>query len=109
MIKMSCVVNKILPLTIGGLFYIVSPALYAEEVRLHYTCFVELDNQEQVISQFVTSEKSRRKFLSSIIGKKVFSPDGVSHSIVTNVIECITKNESFKNDTAQGVDRTTPR
>ena len=99
---------------VGSVLFLTAPLSYAAnqesvEVRLHYNCFVALDNDTKVVSEFVTSEKNRNNFVSSIVGKQVFFPDGVSYSTVTSVIECITKNESFESNEASEIDLATPR
>lgn len=80
---------------------LASPSTHAKEVRLHYTCFVQLQDQSQVVQQFVTSEETKHNFLAQLVGKKVFFSDGISASKVETVKECVTKNGLFQNKKAR--------
>lgn len=71
-------------------------------------CYLQLEDKSNIVHQFVSTKGADKDFTDGVIGKGVFMADGKSEVAVINVHECVLLNESFKNKTAQKLEKNTP-
>lgn len=77
--------------------------------QVSYKCYVELKNGENVIYSLESNIISRTQLKKEVLNNKVYSPDGISSSLIGIVYECVTKNQLFSNKQARMMDGEQPR
>ena len=90
-----------------AIFFFSSSFVVASE-RVHYTCFVTLQDQSKIVHQFVSLEETKKEFLQRLPSRSVYFSNGVSGSTVKSVHECITGKKNFESKEARSIQAITP-
>ena len=76
--------------------------------RIHYKCYVTLSDAREVIHGFVTSGETQSEFEQSLLGRMVFSADGITGSTVKVLHECVQAKQKFTSQKARALEANTP-
>ncbi|PKF61217.1 hypothetical protein CW745_11325 [Psychromonas sp. psych-6C06] len=87
---------------------ITSFATAKNELRIPIKCYVQIEDNSNIVHQFVSNEKNSKQFASQLIGKPVFMVDGKTEQTIITVYECVDNKSNFKNKEAIKLERNTP-
>lgn len=105
-IKVRCSIKILL---LGGAFLLLPAISQAAEVRDHYKCFVQLQDESKRVAGFVTEQETKAKFVEQLLGEKVFNPDGETGSNIIHIYECVSEDSQFTIQEATTLEAQNPR
>ena len=76
--------------------------------RIHYKCYVSLSDASEVIHGFVTSGKTQSEFEQELLGRMVYSTDGVTGFTVEVLHQCVKAKQKFTSRKARELEAITP-
>ena len=93
--------------------FLVSPLTLAKNMdknsaRIHYKCYLALNDKSDVVHRFVSAAKTESEFESELQGRMVYYADGVSGSRIESVYECVAADKIFKTKEARELEAITP-
>lgn len=76
--------------------------------RIHYRCHLRLSDNSDVVHGFVSAGKTQSEFTQALVGRLVYSADGVTGSAVETVYQCVKAEQRFKSKRARELQEKTP-
>ncbi len=104
--------NTKLLITMLTALVLTSPLSHAESAdkkseRVHYKCHLRLDDNSEVVHQFVSVGETKAEFQKSLPGSTLYTENG-EDALIETVYHCVTKKQRFKTKQAIELEANTP-